>query len=64
MSSAIPGLPATTSAPPSAGPITQSRFLVRPRSAFACCSRSALTVCGTSPISAGRTKPPLMPYAA
>ena len=54
MSSAIPGLPATTIAPPSAGPITQSRFLVRPRSAFACCSRSALTVCGTSPISAGR----------
>ena len=64
MSSAIPGLPATTIAPPSAGPITQSRFLVRPRSAFACCSRSALTVCGTSPISAGRTKPSPMPYAA
>ena len=47
--SAIPGLPATTIAPPSAGPSTKSRFLVRPRSAFACWRRSALTVCGHEP---------------
>ncbi len=48
--SATPGLPATTSAPPTAGPRTPTMFRDRPCSAFACCSRSALP-------SAGRARP-------
>jgi len=53
--SAMPGLPATTSAPPMAGPSALVTSRVRPMSAFACCSLGALTVSGISPISAGHT---------
>ena len=55
IASAIPGLPATTITPPTAGPTTKIRFRIIPRSAFASWSRSSLTVCGTRPVSAGIT---------
>ncbi len=55
--SAMPGLPSATRVPPIAGPSTATMLRDMPCSAFACCRRSALTVCGTRPTSAGMTMP-------
>ena len=59
--SAMPGLPAATITPPTAGPSDEDRFRTRPFSAFACWRRAALTVCGTSPVCAGMTNPSAAP---
>ena len=54
----MPGLPATTSDAADRGPSdTRSMLRDSPCSAFACCRRAGLTVCGTSPTSAGTTSP-------
>jgi hypothetical protein len=60
--SAQPGFSATTRMPPSAGPTTRTPLRDRPCSALACCRRAGLTVCGTSPASAGTTSPSPSPH--
>ena len=60
-SSALPGLPAPTSTPPRAGPSTPRIDRLSPSSAFACCSRTALTTSGINPCEVGITKPSASP---
>ncbi len=54
MSSADPGLPAATMAPPIAGPTILVALRESPSRAFACCRRGGLTVAGIRPVDAGR----------
>ena len=60
--SAQPGFSATTRTPPSAGPTIRTPLRDRPCKALACCRRAGLTVCGTSPASAGTTSPSPSPH--
>ena len=53
--------PAATSTPPIAGPRTPRIDRLNPRSAFACCSRVALTIAGIRPCEVGSTKPSASP---
>ncbi len=48
-----PGLATATTAPATAGPMTNAPLRVSPSMAFACCSRCGLTVAGTTPVAAG-----------
>lgn len=62
--SAQPGSTATTRTPPTAGPAILTMPRDSPCSALACCRRARLTVCGTSPTSAGTTRPSPRPHSA
>ena len=61
---AQPGPTPATSAPPIAGPTIPADAIEMPRSAFACCSRSALTVSGVNPVEAGLKKADAEPATA
>src|ERR1700722_3151693 len=59
-----PAPAATTRTPPTAGPRIDAMFSLTPIKAFACCSCSALTVWGSSPVEAGPKKAFAKPYTA
>jgi len=54
MAKTQPGSAAATIKPETAGPATWTVLRESASSAFACCSRAAEIVCGTSPVAAGR----------
>ena len=59
--SAQPDPTAATRMPPAAAPMTNEPFVVMRRSTFACWSLSSVTVCGTSPVDAGKKNDCAMP---